>query len=471
MGAERLFAVKEEMEKAEARKLQPHFVRTYFMKAFETLGGSIHQREAGRFEITHVPASILERDRQITGRNRRESAPVLKRYERICFTKDAVRPAGKPGLQFAVLMHPGHPLMLAISDLILEQNKNLMRQGSVFVDPADEGLIPGIVFLMTHEVISGDEKVISKRLQFVRVGADGTVGFAGWAPHLDLEPIASADLETVKSVLDAPWLKIDLEQHAIMLAVNKLVPEHFDEVSSRRIALVDKTLAAVHERLTKEIVYWTDRWEKLKEDKAAGKDVRLQVDNCGRIIDELEARLESRKKELQAMRHVQSSTPVILGGALVIPVGLIKNLRDGQVSTADFSNDSDAKKKIEKIGMDAVRQYEESRGCRVFDVSEQKCGWDLTSYPPLIDGRQPEARHIEVKGRIKGSTTITVTRNEILYALNQAEQFILAIVLVDENDKPEGPYYIKNPFDKEPGWGVASINYDLKELLSKAKGE
>ncbi|MEZ7892781.1 MAG: helicase-related protein [Candidatus Wallbacteria bacterium] len=471
MGAERLFAVKEEMEKVEARKLQPHFVRTYFMKAFEMLGGSIHQREAGRFEITHVPASILERDRQITGRNRRESAPVLKRYERICFTKDAVRPVGKPGLQFAVLMHPGHPLMLAMSDLILEQNKNLMRQGSVFVDPADDSLIPGIIFLMTHEVISGDEKVISKRLQFVRVGADGTISFAGWAPHLDLEPIAPADLETVKSVLDAPWLKIDLEQHAIMLAVNKLVPEHFAEVSSRRIALVDKTLAAVHERLTKEIVYWTDRWEKLKEDKAAGKDVRLQVDNCGRIIDELEARLESRKKELQAMRHVQSSTPVILGGALVIPAGLMKKLREGQVSTADFSNDSEARKKIEKIGMNVVRQYEESQGCRVFDVSDQKCGWDITSYPPITDGRQPEAKHIEVKARVKGSTTITVTRNEILYALNQAEQFILAIVLVDENDKPDGPYYIKNPFDKEPGWGVASINYDLKELLSKVKGE
>ena len=47
MSAERLFAVKEEMEKAEARRLQPFFVRSFFMKAFEALGGSIHPREAG----------------------------------------------------------------------------------------------------------------------------------------------------------------------------------------------------------------------------------------------------------------------------------------------------------------------------------------------------------------------------------------------------------------------------------------
>ena len=64
MNAERLFAVKEEMEKAEARRLQPYFVRSFFMKAFEALGGSIHPREAARFEITHVPASIRERDRR-----------------------------------------------------------------------------------------------------------------------------------------------------------------------------------------------------------------------------------------------------------------------------------------------------------------------------------------------------------------------------------------------------------------------
>ncbi|MCX6178755.1 MAG: hypothetical protein NT163_05210 [Chlorobiales bacterium] len=32
---------------------------------------------------------------------------------------------------------------------------------------------------------------------------------------------------------------------------------------------------------------------------------------------------------------------------------------------------------------------------------------------PAIDGKQPECRHIEVNGRIKGANTITVTRNEI----------------------------------------------------------
>ena len=51
MSPERLFKVKEEMERAEARRLQPFFVRSFFLKAFGTLGGTIHRREQERWPI------------------------------------------------------------------------------------------------------------------------------------------------------------------------------------------------------------------------------------------------------------------------------------------------------------------------------------------------------------------------------------------------------------------------------------
>jgi hypothetical protein len=105
----------------------------------------------------------------------------------------------------------------------------------------------------------------------------------------------------------------------------------------------------------------------------------------------------------------------------------------------------------------------------VVDVSTAKCGWDLTSYPPAVDGKQADPRHIEVKGRVKGASTVTVTRNEILYAFNQGEKFVLAIVLVGDGDTAEGPHYVRAPFDREPGWGVASINYNLSDLLERAE--
>jgi len=469
MNAERLFSVKEEMEKAEARRLQPYFVRSFFMKAFEALGGGMYPREAERFEITHVPASIQDRDRRITGRNRRELAPVLKRYERVCFTREAVRPIDKPGVPFAAMLHPGHPLMLAVSDLLLEQHGNLLRQGTILVDPTDEGVEPHLLFLLTHEIRSGDDQTLSKRLQFVRVAPDGSATFAGWAPHLDLEPLPSSSRALLQDLLSESWICADQEQRALALAAETLEPEHFKDVAERRVAHVDKTLTAVHERLRKEIDFWSERWMKLKEDQEAGKDVRLNLENARRLVSDLESRLENRKKELMTMRHVTSATPVALGGALVVPEGLLRSLR-GESPTEDghtFSADAAARRRIELLGMDAVRRVEESQCCNVVDVSAQKCGWDITSYPPLVDGIQPDARHIEVKGRVKGASTVTISRNEILYALNQADKFLLAIVLVGEDDSVDGPYYVRNPFDAEPDWGVSSINFDLKYLLEK----
>ena len=469
MSAERLYSVKEEMEKAEARRLQPFFVRSFFMKAFEQLGGSIYPREPGRFEVTHVPTSIRERDRRITGRNRREQEPVLKRYDRICFEKEAIQPVEKPGITRAVLMHPGHPLMLAVSDLLLEQHANLLRQGTVLVDPADDGVEPWLMFLVTHEVKSGDGQVLSKRLQFVRVDPDGSTSFAGWAPHLDLEPLADSERPLIKDVFDGSWIRADQEQRAVALAATTLVPDHFREVNDRRVAHVDKTLAAVHERLSKEIEFWSDRWIKLKEDQEAGKDVRLNVENARRTVTDLEGRLENRKKELQSMRHVVNGTPIVLGGSLVVPAGLMRKARGDEKSAPNISADPIARSRIEHIAMDAVRKHEESQGCHVVDVSADKCGWDLTSHPPLVDHKQPDPRHIEVKGRVKGAATITVTRNEMLYAFNQGDKFILAIVLVNEDDSFEGPFYVRRPFDREPGWGISSINYNLSDLLQKAE--
>jgi len=471
MSADRLFAVKEEMDKAEARRLQPFFIRSFFLRAFQTLGGSLHPREAGRLEVTHVPSSIRERDRQITGRNRRDNAPVLKRYERVCFTKEAIRPLDRPGLAAASLLHPGHPLMMAVTDLVLEQNSNLLRQGAILVDPADVGDEPNLLFLLTHEIKSGDGQVLSKRLQFVRVTRTGAATFAGYAPHLDLEPLDPGQLPLLAGLLGESWISADQEQKALALAAASLVPQHFEEVASRRIAHVDKTLTAVHERLSKEITFWSDRWMRLREDQEAGKDVRLNIENVRRTVLDLEGRLEHRKKELQAMRHVASSTPVALGGALVIPAGLLRRL-GGETPASGLSPQADAavRKRSEMLAMDAVRRVEESRGCRVVDVSAEKCGWDLTSYPPPEDGRLVEARHIEVKGRLKGAETITVTRNEILYALNQADKFVLAIVLVNEDDdEVEGPFYLRNPFDAEPGWGVSSWNIEVKALLARAE--
>lgn len=68
------------------------------------------------------------------------------------------------------------------------------------------------------------------------------------------------------------------------------------------------------------------------------------------------------------------------------------------------------------------------------DVSAQKCGWEITSSSPAADGKLPESRHMEVKGLIRGATTVTVTKNEIFENWNQGVKYHLGIVLVGEDD-------------------------------------
>jgi chorismate mutase len=85
MDSSRVARVREERERAEARRLQPHYIESFFLEAFRRLGGAPRQREPRRYEITNVPAPIRNRDRQIGAGD-----PVLPRYERITFEKELI---------------------------------------------------------------------------------------------------------------------------------------------------------------------------------------------------------------------------------------------------------------------------------------------------------------------------------------------------------------------------------------------
>ena len=60
-----------------------------------------------------------------------------------------------------------------------------------------------------------------------------------------------------------------------------------------------------------------------------------------------------------------------------------------------------------------------------------------------------------------------MTKNEILYSLNKPDDFILAIVefTSDENHQV---HYVRQPFHREPDFGVTSVNYDLSDLIARA---
>ena len=595
MDASRVYRIREEMERAEARRLQPHYVESFFLEAFQRLGGTAKQREPRRYEVTHVPAPVRNRDRLIG-----IGEPVLPRYERIAFEKDLVAPQGRP---LAAFIRPGHPLLDATLDLTLERHRDLLRRGTVLVDDRDPGTNPRVLFYLEHAMQdasvtrTGDRRLVSKRMLYVEVRrsegrgerserggdalpgddsvAEGDGGGAGdlsanpeasagralrnaltdhasgrldsgehrggmdariepgqgalpgdrsgiaggnrnaadalrgfrmvpepgdrtssgpagrsephahgdapetppdlssrssllfphsfvythysYAPYLDYRPLTDDDPK-VEAILARPecrWITREVEQQAQGYAVAHVVPEHLTEVRDRKLELLAKTEAAVKERLTKEISYWDHRAEQLEAQEQAGKaSARLNSGEARKRADLLYERLEKRMEELKLERQIAPLPPVVMGGLLVVPAGLLAQMTGRPLPVSATPADTQASAARAR---EIVMEVERSLGFEPTDRETEKLGYDVES-------------RVAGTGRLRftGADTVTVTKNEILYSLNKPDDYILAVVEFLDGDSHR-VHYLRRRFQREPDFGVPSVNYDFGELLARAE--
>lgn len=462
MDASRVQNIREDMERADARRLQPHYIESFFLEAFKRLGGAAKQKETRRYEVNNVPAPIRNRDRLIG-----IGEPVLPRYERIAFEKPLVSP---PGLVPAAFVCPGHPLLDAVIDLTLERNRDLLKRGAILVDERDHGTQPRVLFFLEHAIQdasltrTGERRIISKRMLYVEMDAKGNARHLQYAPYLDYRPLTEdePDADAILSREECTWITRDLEQKAQGHAITTVVPEHLHEIRDARISLVVKTEAAVKDRLTKEITYWDHRAEELKLQEGAGKtNAKLNSGEARKRADGLQARLEKRLDELKLEAQISPLPPVVLGGVLVVPAGLIA-LMAGKPSV-ESSTPTDTQVSAARARA-VIMEIERKLGFDPIDRELEKLGYDIESRIPGTG----KLRFIEVKGRISGAPTITVTRNEILYSLNKPDDFILAIVEFIDEVKHK-VHYVRQPFQREPDFGVTSVNYDFAELLARAE--
>jgi len=448
--------IRQDFERAQARRLQPHFIEAFFKAAFEHLGGTMHKRESKRYEITHVPAVIRNRSFQL-GRG-----TLLSRYERVTFYKEEITLPGKPLAEF---LCPGHPLMDAVIDLILERYRSLLRQGAILVDQADMGEEPRVLFYLEESLQDGSDqrRVIARQMHFVEMTRDGSTWSAGPAPFLDYAPLPAELRPLVEPILNESWLKGDVQSLARAYAIQHLVPRMLEETRRQREEILARTLAAVKDRLTKEISYWDHRAQDLKAQERAGKvNARLNSEMAQRRADELQARLQRRLEELEKERLLSPQPPLVPGAALILPAGLLARLQGQEMPEPGLF--ARQKKAVEEAAMLAVMEKERSLGYSPVDVHRENLGWDIES---AVTG-SGKLRFIEVKGRIEGTETITVSKNEILAALNKPEDYILAVVEVDFVDGSAVPthvHYIRRPFHREPDFAATSVNYDWRELI------
>ncbi len=393
---------------------------------------------------------------------------MLTRYERITFEKELISP---PGQALAAFVCPGHPLLDAVLDLTLERHRDLLKRGTVLVDERDLGTSPRMLFTLEHTIQdanllpSGERRAISRRMLYVEMDAQGNSRHVHYAPYLDYRPLGDGE-PGVAELLARPecaWITRALEQKAQSHAIAHIVPTHVAEVRGRRLAWIDKTRAAVKDRLTKEISHWDHRAAQLRLQEQAGRPgARLNSQEAGKRADDLQSRLQRRMADLDREAQMSALPPAVVAGLIVLPRGLLLQMGGHAPSGQPVDTQASAAR-----ARAIVMNVERSLGFVPTDREFEKLGYDVESR--VADSGR--LRFIEVKGRVSGAETITVTKNEILYSLNVPDDFILALVeFID--DANHRVHYLRRPFERSgltTDFNGASVNFPFAELISRAE--
>ena len=244
-------------------------------------------------------------------------------------------------------------------------------------------------------------------------------------------------------------------QKAIKKYVEQLKKQLEKETDTSHIDYLKTTIEALSEQEETE----KNISPKAKESIERLNDISYDID---KFIDlTMHGQIKNNVEDIEKEKMISATPPNIVGGALIIPKGLL-HILTGKPLPDTFGQTG--KQAIEYAAMKAVMDIESELGYLPKDVSALKCGYDIESkIPEEIAQNGFTLRMIEVKGRAKGATSVTVSKNEILTALNKPNEYILAIVEVD--GEQTHTTYLKQPFKKSLDFAATSVNFNIKELI------
>jgi hypothetical protein len=453
--------IREEMERLEARKLQPYFIQSFFLNAFEKLGGKYRKRAHNRYTLERVPARIREE-----AENHDHVEHIAKTYEYICFdTKDQI----VESVPDAYLVCSGTVLLDSVISLVLKNGTEHFSEGTIYIDEQNHS--PNAEILLYIETVmhnavrrNGDYEVIDRRVNYVRMDSEGNLKSAGYAPYLDYQTPTDEEKNIILSYIKMqPWLSQDIERKSCEYAMQAFVQNRFNQIKTDREKRYTKIASEVKNRLCRAINYWDAKANEYEEKANHGvKNATLNANQARDKADELRSRQNARLREIELEKQVHPQMPRIIGCAFVISRAQLESLKHPEIDQSDKIRDT---KPMEMAGMNAVMEIERELGHTPIDVSANNVGYDIESHANANDSESSHIlRLIEVKARKADADFITMTRNEILTARNCEERgnYILAIVLVD-GDHREVTYY-ENLHFKDPDVSMRSINYNIRDL-------
>ncbi|MGN9233946.1 helicase-related protein [Atopobiaceae bacterium HCP3S3_D6] len=404
--------VREDIERANAMRLQPHYIRSFFASAVEDLGGHMVSNGDGTYRIRKgkVPLAL-----RVSSSGVRR--PLAEGYASLAFNKDDVKEPGKTDLVCV-----GHPLLDAAVEEILAKHGESLGRGSILIDDANRTLAPRELLTYLLTLVDGCGQVCERRLYYVEVERGKEPVIFGQAPYIDYRPPSKEELARLDSgALDPLELGRDGEERAERVLMDGPVAHDVREISEKRAARVDKVEEAVRQRLNHAIATASTEKERWAERARSGDEgARPTAANKKRELESLMARRDTRLKELEGERMVRPKPLKLSSAAVVIPSRAITT------SAEDAKELFEARKASEERGMDAVMCIERHLHHAPEDVSRRNMGWDIQSYVERLDGTG-DWRFIESKGVREDADTVTLSPNEVRKAAGNSDTFVLAV--------------------------------------------
>jgi superfamily II DNA or RNA helicase len=378
---------------AKERRLVPEVVEEFFVQAVPIVGLPTPKGRDGIYTVGRLPRHL-----QLVGeRLEPRFGPLGREYRRITFDKK--RLAEDPTLEWVT---PGHPLFEAVREEAWERVQADLRRGGVFYDLNRSA--PSRLEVYAASIADGRGNTLHRQLFVVEIASPGSMRLRQPTVFLDLIPAKA------QTAVDPPIPSNPQEVERFLL--EKGLGSLLQQVRQQR----QKELDTIARHVEVSLLTLIDRQQRqaaeLLQRQQRGEDVALALSEAERRLDELNARLERRRQEIERERQLTIADLTHIGSALVLPHPERQNF-------APMVRDEE----VERLAMEEAMRYERERGWIPHDVSAEDRGFDILSRNP----ERASVRFIEVKGRA-GVGPVVLTPNEYKTAERLRNDYWLYVV-------------------------------------------
>jgi hypothetical protein len=393
---------------AKERRLVPEVVEQFFIEAAPESG--LHPKPTAKgsrtYRVGKVPRNLIPIGNALEQRFGR----LGKEYARIIFDKELLK--ADPTVEWVT---PGHPLFEAVRADVLQRVDDDLRRGAVFYDL--HRTEPAVVDVFAASIKDGRANTLHRRLFGIETSSTGQMTLR--------EPTYFHAITPAPTGTAGPGEEFPLPHRQLVEQfLYERVLQSWGEQSAgdraaevERVARhVDLSLNALIDRQNLQLGEYLNR--QVQGHTVTGLDgVIAQAEQH---LDELNTRLETRRRELNLERHCAIADITHLGRAWVVA----HPERTSPQLAAMIRDDE-----IEKIAVREAVKHEEARGWVVESVETENRGFDLISRRPHPEDSKTfiEVRFIEVKGRA-GVGVIALSDNEYRTAVRLKSDYWLYAV-------------------------------------------